>query len=87
MNKLTIALIVAMILTVVGFMLSGIVNAATTQESIGQNKQKIIVTWLETNDTKISSSAPSISVSGEDFWMVFEPLLKHSINESTSSLK
>ncbi len=86
MNKLIIVLIVAMILTVIGFLLSGVVNA-TTHESIGQTKQKIIVTWLETNDTKRSSSIPSISINGEDFWMVFESLLKQSINESTSSLK
>ena len=84
MNKLIIALIVAMILTVIGFVLSGIANA-TTQENIGQNKQKIIVTWLETNDTKTGSGAPKISISSEDFWRVFEPLLKQSINESTSS--
>ena len=50
------------------------------------DKQKIIVTWLETNDTK-TSDTPVISVSDEDFWMVFEPLLEQSINGSTSSLE
>jgi hypothetical protein len=61
---------------------------ATAEESISQNnstnidKQNIIVTWLETNKTK-TSSAPMIMVSDQDFWMVFGPLLKQTINVST----
>jgi len=62
---------------------------ATVQESIGQNnstsrdKQKIIVTWLETNDTKTSSDTPVISINNEDFWKIFEPLVNQSMNGSS----
>jgi len=88
MNKLLIVLIVAMILAIIGFVLNGVVNA-TVQESIGQNnstsrdKQKIIVTWLETNDTKTSSDTPVININNEDFWKIFEPLVKQSMNGSS----
>jgi hypothetical protein len=82
MNKLLIVLVIAMILAGIGFMLSGIVNATSQNSSTNIGKQKIIVTWLETNDTK-TSDTPMIGISGEDFWMVFEPLLKQSINGSS----
>ena len=78
MNKLLIVLIVAMILAIIGFVLNGVVNA-TVQESIGQNnstsrdKQKIIVTWLETNDTKTSSDTPVIKSSGQSWKRPFDP--------------
>ena len=66
--------------TVIGF---AVVNeniiVATQTNSTNSDKQKIIVTWLETNDTK-TSDTPVVSVSGEDFWKTFEPLLKQSIN-------
>jgi hypothetical protein len=39
----------------------------------------VIVTWLETNDTKMYD-APAMNVSREDFWKMFEPLRKE-INE------
>ena len=91
MNKLSIVLIVAMILAIIGFVLSGIVNA-TAQEGISQNNstimdnQETILNWLETNNTK-TNSAPVISISDKDFWMVFGPLIEQSINGSTSSLE
>jgi uncharacterized alpha/beta hydrolase family protein len=72
MKKLFTALIISAIIAAIGFVISGIVNA-TSQESISQSnstnidKQNIIVTWLETNDTK-DSSAPMIMVSDQDFW-------------------
>jgi hypothetical protein len=94
MNKLLIALIVAMILTIIGFVLSGVVNATAQEsklkDSINQTSSrqserlKIIVTWLETNDTKTGDTSLS-SVSSEDFWMAFEPLLKQTFNRSTIS--
>jgi uncharacterized alpha/beta hydrolase family protein len=90
MNKLSIALIIAAIIVTIGFAISGIVNA-TAEESINQSnstnidKQNIIVTWLETNKTKASSSTPMITVNDQDFWMVFGPLLEQTINGTTSS--
>jgi hypothetical protein len=59
---------------------------ATAEESISQNnstnidKQNIIVTCLETNDTK--TDTPVIGVSDEDFWKIFEPLLELSTNKT-----
>jgi hypothetical protein len=59
--------------------------AGTAQDNNNQtnfiksDKQKIIVTWLETNDTKMYD-APAMNVSREDFWKMFEPLRKE-INE------
>jgi pyridoxal/pyridoxine/pyridoxamine kinase len=94
MNKLSIALIIAAIIVTIGFAISGIVNATAQDRKlnyqISQNnstnidKQNIIVTGLETNKTK-ASSAPMIMVSDQDFWMVFGPLLKQTINGTTSS--
>ena len=85
MNKLLIVLIVAIILAVIGFVLSGVVNATAQksklEDSINQtnstksDKQKIIVTWLDTNNTK-TSDLPIINISSKDFWKIFEPLLK-----------
>ena len=95
MNKLFIALIIAAIIAMVGFIINGIVSATTQEskleDSINQTnstqseRQKIIVTWLETNDTKTSSDTPVISINSKDFWKNFEPLLKRSINGSTDS--
>ena len=66
--------------TVIGF---AVVNeniiVAAQINSTNSDKQKIIVTWLETNDTK-TRDTQVVSVSGEDFWTTFEPLLKQSIN-------
>jgi type II secretory pathway pseudopilin PulG len=85
MNKLLIVLIVAMILAIIGFALSGVVNATAQKsklkDSINQTnstqseRQKIIVTWLNTNNTK-TSDLPMIKISSKDFWKIFEPLLE-----------
>lgn len=48
--------------------------------------QNIVIIWLETNKTKISST-PVIMVSEQDFWRAFGPLLEQSINGSTSSFE
>lgn len=89
MKKLFTVLIIAAIIATIGFVISGIANA-TAQECISQSnstnsdKQKIIVTWLETNDT-MTSDTPVSSVTGEDFRKIFGPLLEQSINGTTSS--
>ncbi len=86
MNKYTVAFIIV----VSGFMDVGETMTATAQDYINQtnstksDKQKIIVTWLETNDTKTSDTTVT-SISNEHFWKILEPLLKQSINGSTSS--
>jgi gamma-glutamyltranspeptidase len=86
MNKLFIALIIAAIIVATGFAISGIAQESFSQSnSTNLNKQNIIVTWLEINKTKASSSAPMIMVSDQDFWMVFGPLLEQTTNGTTSS--
>ena len=85
MNKLLIVLIVAMILAIIGFALSGVVNATAQKsklkDSINQTnstqseRQKIIVTWLNPNNTK-TSDLLMIKISSKDFWKIFEPLLE-----------
>jgi hypothetical protein len=84
MNKLNIMfLAVAMI----GFVAVNETIAVTAQtNSTNSGKQKISVNWLETNHTK-TIDTPAISVSGADFWKIFEPLLKQSTNGTTSSFE
>jgi hypothetical protein len=73
MNRYVIVSTVAMI----SFMLSESMTV-TAQENINftnSDKQIIIVTWL--NETKTMSD-PVVSVSSEDFWKFFAPLLEQS---------
>ena len=76
MGKYTIIFIVV---AIIGFVVDETLFVTAQSNSTNSDKQKIIVTWLETNDTE-TSDTPVISVSGEDFWKTFEPLLKQSIN-------
>jgi hypothetical protein len=48
------------------------------------DKQKIIVTWLELNKT--AGDSPVISISSEEFWKIFGPLVEQSGNK-TANLK
>ena len=57
--------------------ISEIIFATAQSNSINSDKQKIIVTWLETNDTK-TDSTPMISINSEDFWKILGPLLEQS---------
>jgi uncharacterized membrane protein YgaE (UPF0421/DUF939 family) len=85
MNKHLIVLIVSMILVIIGFVLGGVVNAIAHENKLEDNvnqtnstksdRQKIIVTWLDTNNTKTNDS-PVINISSKDFWKIFEILLK-----------
>jgi hypothetical protein len=88
MNKYTVAFIIV----VSGFMDVGETMTAIAQDYINQtnstqsDKQKIIVTWLEINKTKIGDGQ-SISVSSEDFWKIFGPLLQLSSNKTIGTFK
>jgi hypothetical protein len=77
MGKYTIILIVV---AMVGFAVNENIVATAQSNSTNSDKQKIIVTLLETNDTK--TDTPVISVSDEDFRKIFEPLLELSTNET-----
>ena len=82
--------ILAALMVIIGVMINEtlVVTAQEKQmnasNSTNLEKPNLIVTWIETNDTK-TSDAQVISVSGEDFWKVFEPLFKQSTNGSISS--
>lgn len=80
--------IVALVILMIGFMICE--TAVATDESFSQSnftdRNNIDVTWLETNKTK-PDNAQVLSISDEDFWMVFEPLLEQSTNGSTVSSK
>lgn len=75
MNKYTIVLAVV----IMGFIVSKtmIVIAQEQINSTNSDKQKIIVTWLQVNETKTESD-PVISINSEDFWKIFGPLLEQS---------
>lgn len=77
MGKYTIIFIVV---AMVSFTVNENIVVTAQSNSTNLDKQKIIVTWLETNDTK--TDTPVISVSDEDFWKIFEPLLELSTNET-----
>jgi TctA family transporter len=74
--------IVIVIMVIIGFMGISETMMATAQDYINQtnstksDKQKIIVTWLELNKT---GDSPVISITSEDFWKIFEPLLKQRV--------
>jgi hypothetical protein len=84
--------IIALVILMIGFMISKTAVATAEEkqmdESFSQSnftdRNNIGITWLETNKTK-PDNAQVFSISDEDFWMVFEPLLEQSINGSTVS--
>jgi len=61
-------------------------NSTTALNSKDLDGKKIVLTWIESNDTD-SHSVPMISVSHEDFWKTFGPLLKISTNGSVNTLE
>jgi hypothetical protein len=77
--------IVIVIMVIIGFMSISETMMSTAQDYINQtnstksDKQKIIVTWLELNKT---GDSPLISISSEDFWKIFGPLLELSTNDT-----
>lgn len=84
--------IMSLVIVLIGFMISE-TSVATAEEkqmneSFSQSnftdRKNIVVTWLETNKT-MPENVKVFSISDEDFWMVFEPLLEQSINRSTVS--
>lgn len=83
MRRYAIVSAVAMIVFMVSETMIVMVTAQeklTNQiNSTNSDKQKITVTWLEDNKTK-TDTVPAISISGEDFWKIFKPILEQSNN-------
>jgi hypothetical protein len=61
-------------------------NSTTAINSTEPEGKNIVLTWIESNDTK-THRIPMMNVSIEDFWKIFVPLLKSSTNESISTLE
>jgi hypothetical protein len=78
MNEHILVIVVIAMIAMISFVVPETLFVTAQSNSTNSDKQKIIVTWLDTNDTKTSDT--SVSISGEDFWKTFEPLLKQSIN-------
>ena len=86
--------IIALVILMIGFMISETAVATAEEKQMDESfiqsnftdRNNIGVTWLETNKTK-PDNAQVFSISDEDFWMVFEPLLEQSINGSTVSFE
>ena len=78
MNEHILVFIVLAMIAMISFAVDETLFVTAQSNSTNSDKQKIIVTWLETNDTETSNTP--VSVSSEDFWKTFEPLLKQSIN-------
>jgi len=72
-------IIIFMVVAIIGFAVNENIVVTAQTNSTNLDKRNIVVTWLETNDTK-TIDTPVISVSNEDFWKMFEPLLKQSFN-------
>ena len=66
--------IIFIVVVIISFAVNENIVVTAQSNSTNSDKQKIIVTWLETNDTK--TDTPVISVSEEDFWKIFEPMLE-----------
>jgi hypothetical protein len=79
MNKYIIIFIAV---AIIGFVVNENIVVTAQSNCTNSDKQKIIATLLETNDTKMSDT-PAISISDEDFWKTFSPLLEQSIKVST----
>ena len=71
-------IIIFIAVAIIGFAVNENIVVTAQTNSTNSDKRNIIVTWLQTNDTK--TDTPVISVSDEDFWKTFEPLLEQSIN-------
>ena len=77
-------IIILIAVAMIGFAVNENIVVTAQTNSTNSDKQKIVVTWLESNDTK-TSDTPAISISDEDFWKTFNPILEQSINGSTDS--
>ena len=60
--------IIFLVVAMIGFAVNENIVVTAQSNSTNFDKQKIIMTWLETNDTK--TDTPVISVSDEDFWKI-----------------
>jgi hypothetical protein len=82
----------SLVIVMIGFMIGETAVATAEEKQMNESssqsnftdRKNIVVTWLETNKT-MPENVKVFSISDEDFWMVFEPLLEQSINRSTVS--
>jgi hypothetical protein len=55
------------------------IESNSTSTEIDSDTEQIVVTWLTLNETKPDNS-PTIRISSQDFWKIFEPLVEQSID-------
>jgi hypothetical protein len=53
-------------------------NSIASDLASDLDREQIVVTWLRPNETK-PDNIPAISVSSQDFWKTFDPLLEQFI--------
>jgi hypothetical protein len=78
MNKLIIAFLTAIFAFMCTNQSMSAMAAINQPNSIDSEKQEIIIEWLQSNETK-TDNTQLMSVSNEDFWKFFEPLLKQRV--------
>ena len=72
MNK---HIVIIMVTVLIGFATSETIAMTAQNNSTSSERRNITLTWLETDKTT-SNSTPVISISSEDFWKNFKPLLE-----------
>jgi len=72
MNKHFVIIIATVM---IGFAVSETVVVTAQSNSTNSDRRTIIVTWLETNRIT-TDNTPMISISNEEFWKNFRPLLE-----------
>ena len=95
MNKQFLALIIAVVLgSTISETMFAIAesngnisqNNTTALNSTNSGGMKLVITWMESNKTN-ADSAPVISISNEDFWKIFGPLLELSTNKTSGTIE
>jgi hypothetical protein len=59
-------------------------NTSRNNSIASTDRKHIVVTWLKANETEPDNS-PVISVSNQDFWNAFSPLLEVSTNRTNDN--
>ena len=83
-STIVVGFIVSDITTIVLAQPSNIINQdnlmTTSSKTVKSDTdgEQIVVTWLKLNDTR-SYNTPVISISNQDFWNAFDPLLEQLI--------
>jgi hypothetical protein len=81
MNKL---IVIFTAVVMIGLVVNETIVVTAQSNSTNSDRQKIIVTWLDINKT---DDGRVFSVSSEDFWKIFGPLLELSNNKTIDTFE